>query len=224
MNTLCTTAAKLAVMSLIPLCLCACGPSKPSESEAKHSVQNVFSQCAPITISNFKKLNGLPQPDGSYVVQVEFSVKHTPLPENVQRYKNYVAMKSMQDEYNRNNNVAVSLNEKIYQANKDDPNLPELHAQLEQQNQKPDGINKKMGTLAAGSDDHSTYVNSWQFFMGHCTVSEHGGEARFARSLFQSMFPYPIEEAKNLGVEFEEQFTASLAMTKSDNGWVSAGF
>ena len=70
-----TIVSKIVIAAGITFSLAACHSDNPSESEAKAVVQQEFTDCKYIKMSNFDKINGIPQDDGSYRVDVKYTLK-----------------------------------------------------------------------------------------------------------------------------------------------------
>lgn len=72
-------ALKLATGFILAASMTACsGSDKPSESDAKAAVTAMLGDCQYLEVDDFKRDNGIPQQDGSYVVQANYSVRITP--------------------------------------------------------------------------------------------------------------------------------------------------
>ncbi|WP_131753369.1 hypothetical protein [Burkholderia vietnamiensis] len=72
-------ALKVSIAATIALSLAACGDnSKPSESEAKVALTTKLASCPELSVEDFEKTNGIPQDDGSYIVDVSYTLKFTP--------------------------------------------------------------------------------------------------------------------------------------------------
>jgi hypothetical protein len=63
------------------LVLTGCNSSAPSTSEAKQVAEDTFGNCDTLKVTDFERVNGIPQNDGSYVVQVKYNVPVTPTDE-----------------------------------------------------------------------------------------------------------------------------------------------
>lgn len=58
--------------------MAACSASdKPSKSEARAAVTTMLGDCQYLEVKDFKRDNGIPQQDGSYVIQASYSVGMT---------------------------------------------------------------------------------------------------------------------------------------------------
>ncbi|MFP6557791.1 hypothetical protein WJ542_05560 [Paraburkholderia sp. B3] len=76
----------LVVIFVMTSFLAACSESdKPGKSEAKQAVKTALGDCQYIDVQDFKRINGIRQQDGSYVVQVSYTLDLTP-PDDVKSF------------------------------------------------------------------------------------------------------------------------------------------
>ncbi|MCH4094806.1 MAG: hypothetical protein LKE96_11035 [Acetobacter peroxydans] len=67
------------VVNLLSLALLVgCGDNRPSDSDIKKQLLSQLSPCPELSITNFKKINGYPQNDGSYIAEVQYNLVFTP--------------------------------------------------------------------------------------------------------------------------------------------------
>jgi len=86
--------AKMIGVSLIVIStvsLVGCDESSPSESTVEKQVKQEYAACNLASIHDFKKLNGYPQQDGSYLVDVQYKIVVTPTSLNEDKYKEYAS-------------------------------------------------------------------------------------------------------------------------------------
>ena len=70
---------KLGAISFCSLTLLAgCGNNSPSNSDIIKQLSSQISPCPELSIVDFKKINGFPQTDGSYVDQIQYVLTFTP--------------------------------------------------------------------------------------------------------------------------------------------------
>jgi len=87
-------ASRLSASVVIAAALAACSSSdRPSESEARTALEAYLGNCQYIDVSDFRKVNGIPQEDGTYIVKLDFSAKITP----TDAIKNYLENKYLTD-------------------------------------------------------------------------------------------------------------------------------
>lgn len=78
-NSLSTKGARVVLCTALITLLAACGNSAPSESDAKHALEASFGECPYITVSDFKKTNGIAGDDAnSYRVEAAYTLKLDP--------------------------------------------------------------------------------------------------------------------------------------------------
>lgn len=72
-------ALKLCTGFVLVASLAACsGSDKPSESEAKAAVATMLGDCQYVEVNDFKRNNGIAQQDGSYIVNVSYTITVKP--------------------------------------------------------------------------------------------------------------------------------------------------
>ena len=81
------TLLTLPVLLLAGGMLTGCNSDAPSSSDAQRVTESIFSGCDQLKVVDYERVNGIPQNDGSYVVQVKYNVRISPTPEN----KQYIA-------------------------------------------------------------------------------------------------------------------------------------
>jgi hypothetical protein len=72
------SAATLAIVAATALSACS---NSPSESDAKAAVQAYLGGCEYLSIEHFDKVNGTPQGDGHYLVDVKYTIAMKPTPD-----------------------------------------------------------------------------------------------------------------------------------------------
>ncbi|BAK77600.1 putative lipoprotein [Pseudogulbenkiania sp. NH8B] len=70
----------LPVLVLAGIMLTGCNSDAPSAREAQKAIESRF-PCEHISIRDFERVNGIPQNDGSYLVQVKYTVRVSPTDE-----------------------------------------------------------------------------------------------------------------------------------------------
>jgi hypothetical protein len=75
----CSPKSALPVLTLLAaVMLSGCNESSPSESTVEKQITAQYGNCALLSVHGFKKINGYPQQDGSYVVSVKYTLKLEP--------------------------------------------------------------------------------------------------------------------------------------------------
>ncbi|AOJ97501.1 hypothetical protein [Burkholderia vietnamiensis] len=93
------SAATLAIVTATALSACSNGPS---ESDAKAAVQASLGACEHLSIDHFEKVNGTPQGDGHYLVDVKYTISMKPTPD----IKAYASEKYAQEVDNLKKQIA----------------------------------------------------------------------------------------------------------------------
>jgi hypothetical protein len=81
------TLITLPVLLLAGAMLTGCNSDAPSASDAQRVTESIFSGCDQLKVVDYERVNGIPQNDGTYIVQVKYNVRISPTPEN----KQYIA-------------------------------------------------------------------------------------------------------------------------------------
>lgn len=69
----------LVTLTALTALLAACGNSAPSESDAKNAFQSQIDHCQDVTLTSFRKTNGIPGNDpNTYQVEIEYTLKLEP--------------------------------------------------------------------------------------------------------------------------------------------------
>lgn len=108
---------KFSLLSIL-LLLCSCTDSSiPSESDIERNLANLFTGCEYIEISNVKKLDGMPQANGVYLVKTTFDINIKPIEENIKLWKEYSEKlenaKSLQQEVENEQKKVVDAKEEM---------------------------------------------------------------------------------------------------------------
>jgi len=126
---------------LAGMTLAGCNESSPSESTVEKQIANQYSNCLPMSVRDFQKINGFPQKDGSYIV----SVKYTLLLKPTEKAANYadeykVKDKEVDDSLNGLNARAEQIKNTIQ--NDLSPNvLPKMKILFDDRDQKCGSLN-----------------------------------------------------------------------------------
>ncbi|WP_319244024.1 hypothetical protein [uncultured Propionivibrio sp.] len=79
---------------LATLMMVGCGVSAtPAESDAKKQLEMLFKNCDLISVHDFKKINGVQQPDGNYLVSVEYLLRSTPSSDSRKKWEEFAPQK-----------------------------------------------------------------------------------------------------------------------------------
>ena len=73
--------------SIVVGILVGCTNSVPSEGQLKRQISSLYTNCPLISISNFEKINGMMQRDGSYLAAIRYTLTLTPTDNNRRDFK-----------------------------------------------------------------------------------------------------------------------------------------
>lgn len=87
--------AKVFSSVFLPITACcflvACKEKAPSESTVKAQIKQSIAACKVITLSDFKKQNGFPEGENSYLVAVSYTLNYSPTKEMKRVYSEFIA-------------------------------------------------------------------------------------------------------------------------------------
>lgn len=217
MKNSCTTGiARLVLCTVTTAILSACGHSGPSESDAKQAVANALGDCKYLELRNFSKVNGTPQGDDHYLVDVKYTVSMKPTPD----IKAYAGEKYAQEVDSLKKQLAHAHD--IENAWKTDEqawlqaNPGQNSSAYEITHQDGWAEYQKVMPLLLGGDQ---LVND----------APRTAKAAMERAMRQSCpnvgstlldsFFNGSEAVEQYADGIEETFTGRIAMTRTDNGW-----
>lgn len=82
------TRTALAALSAVVLSACS---NSPSDTDAKKAVEGALGGCRFLSLENFQKVNGIGNNDGSYTMEVKYSIKAKAFPEVAKMAADYSA-------------------------------------------------------------------------------------------------------------------------------------
>lgn len=201
------------LLSSIALSGCSNGPSA---SDAKAAVQAALGNCEYLSIEHFDKVNGTPQGDTHYLVEIKYSIKMKPTPDikayASEKYATEVANLKQQVAHAHEVENAWESDEKAWmQAN---PGSTISAYEVAHQ----DGWNEyqKVAPLIVKGDQLiADAPRTAKAAMGRAMRQSCPNAAP---ALLNSLFNgnEPVEQYAS-GVE--QTFTGKVAMVKTDNGW-----
>ena len=182
-----------AVASVALLALAACGESSPSEATAKKYIKEDLKDCDPIVLADFQKTNGFLQRDGSYLVDVKYTLKFKPTSDLKKHISEYV-------------NKSPGLEKEILSAEEDSR---ALILGGEQFMAKDHEVREKMQALEAYKNNIS------KAFYAQCAAipPNIGG-----LQIFGLDYLLKLRNGENLSIDISQR----IHFMKSDNGWVPA--
>ncbi|RQS88106.1 hypothetical protein [Burkholderia seminalis] len=207
------SATTLVIVTAAALSACSNGPS---ESDAKAAVQASLGACEFLSIDHFEKVNGTPQGDGHYLVDVKYTVSMKPTPD----IKAYASEKYAEEVDNLKKQLAHAREvENAWKADQQawmqaNPGQDAAAYEVAHQNGWAD-YQKVMPLLLEGDQ-----------LMNNAPRTAKAAMERAMRqscpnvnmSLLDNFFngDKPVEQYAD-GIK--ETFNGKIAMTKTDNGW-----
>lgn len=190
----------------------------PSEADAKAVIQTSLGNCEYLSIEHFEKVNGTPQGDNHYLVDIKYSVKLKPTPDikayASEKYAQEVSsLKQQLAHAHQIENTWKSDEQAWIQANPGSNSAAYEIAHKEGW----DEYQKVMPLLLSGDQQLSNAPLTAKAAMGRAMKQSCPNTAA---SVLNNLFTgtEPVEQYA-LGVE--QSFTGKIAMVKTDNGWQS---
>lgn len=203
-----------------------CGVSStPSESDAEKQINAVFKDCEIIKVSDFTKINGVQQSDGSYNVSTKFQLHATPLQENIDKLKEVEARhKELEPKFNE---YKTKLAEMQGKAKDLEPGLDKLPFESERYN----ALLSKIIDLNREAEQYSRANSSLIVEYGRYDPSPRGNVSAL-HSNFMAKCHYPktnltrslvnqlIDSPQAFVQKVDKEFSVTFNMIKTDNGWM----
>lgn len=188
----------------------ACSKPAPSESDAKNVIQGLLGDCRYVTLDHFERVNGIPKGENGYQVEIKYTLKATPVPENVRLIASQAAK------------------------------LSEVNERLQRATNERGAIHKKMGEIEdkASKEYQDLYKLSWDKDGPYNAVEKIEQEKRgiinsinptanFAkecpnlnRVIYANVFS--DESVDQFAKSFAKEFSGSLMMIQTDKGWMAS--
>lgn len=207
------SATTLAIVTAAALSACSSGPS---DSDAKAAIQASLGGCEYLSIDHFEKVNGTPQGDGHYLVDVKYTVSMKPTPD----IKAYASEKYAKEVDNLKSQLAHAHDvENAWKADE--------QAWI----QANPGQNSS-GYEVAHQDGWAAYQTVVPLLLGGDQLvnnAPRNAKAAMERAMRQACpnvsstllenFFNGNEPVEQYADEIRETFTGKLSMVKTDNGW-----
>ena len=207
------SATTLAIVTAAALSACSSGPS---DSDAKAAIQASLGGCEYLSIDHFEKVNGTPQGDGHYLVDVRYTVSMKPTPD----IKAYASEKYAREIDNLKTQLAHA--HEVENAWKAD----------EQAWIQANPGQNSSGYEVGHQDGWAEYQKVMPLLLGGDQLVNNAprtAKAAMERAMRQSCpnvsatlldnFFNGNESVEQYADGLEETFTGKIAMTKTDNGW-----
>jgi hypothetical protein len=215
------TIAKLTLATLLAASLAACH-SAPSESDAKAAVQEQIGDCAYFKVTDFERVNGRQLDDDEYLVQVKYTVELEP--------GQYAAkLRAFQKAFDQVKGLRIQYGQRMDELNA--AHIQQVNAT--QQTAEQEDAFRNIGNtdpvlvkltqesrdIAAQlkSDDNNGTTSLVQAVRQECpTAARNSG--------LMSTFFNSAANLNQLADGAKAEFTQSIWMVKTDNGWQAAHY
>ncbi|MCA8094503.1 hypothetical protein LGM65_27115 [Burkholderia anthina] len=207
------SATTLAIVTAAALSACSSGPS---ESDAKVAVQASLGGCEYLSIDHFEKVNGTPQGDGHYLVDVKYTVSMKPTPD----IKTYASEKYAKEIDNLKTQLARAHEvENAWKADEQawiQANPGQNSSAYEVAHQ--DGWAEYQKVMPLLLSDDQLVNNAPRTAKAAMERAMRQSCPNVNSSILDNFFNgnEPVEQYAD-GIE--ETFTGKVAMTRTDNGW-----
>lgn len=208
---------RLAVCIATTAMLSACGHSTPSESDAKQAVYNALGDCKYFELEDFKKTNGIPgASENNYQVDVKYTVRMSPDSDVTERVKQwstlYEQYQATKADAERKVTEFDNRKQAYVGANPSDPNADRTFEQLHQDDYKSILDEEiSVGNLAS----QVNVINPASFFRARIVQACPNVDLQFLGNFFRGKWT-------DLDKDVDVEFTQTLEMVKTDNGWQAA--
>ncbi|WP_250478842.1 MULTISPECIES: hypothetical protein [unclassified Caballeronia] len=197
--------------------LAACGHSTPSESDAKRVVAGALKDCKYLQLTDFKKINGIPgDQEGTYRVDVRYTIRMSPDSEVKDRVTQWRALydryRSMKTDAEQKSMDFYKRKRAYVDANPTDFDARSTFEQQHQDEYKPilaEGV--EVGNLA----QQVNFLSPATFFQSRVRQACPNVSYTIIANFFEGKWA-------DLGNDIDVQFTATLAMIETENGWQAA--
>jgi len=188
----------------------------PSESDAKAAVQTSLGGCEYLSVDHFEKVNGTPQGDNHYLVDVKYTIKMKPTPD----IKAYASEKYAHEVGNLKQQVAHAHDvENAWKTAEhawiqSNPGQDASAYEVAHQDGWAE-YQKVMPLLLGGDQLVNNAPRTAKAAMEHAMRQT----CLNANSLLLDNFFNGSEPVEQYADSIEEGFTGKLSMVKTDNGW-----
>lgn len=212
--------ASFTLCASISVVLAACGNSAPSGSDAKAALASSIGDCSYITITDFKKTNGIQGDDAnSYRVEIAYTLKldtdHDDLPDTLKQFaENRDKLKSVQNDASQRYEKIDSDAHVYVDAHEHDPGFdPNTYSnmlgQREANDQQYQDDEKQINQLYA-----ALAVNPADVFLTKVRNACPNVPDNILHDFFHRNW---LNEQLSDGIT--QGYTATIPMIKTDNGW-----
>lgn len=193
----------LVTLTALTALLAACGNSAPSESDAKTAFQSQIGHCQDLTLTSFKKTNGIPGNDpNTYQVEIEYTLKLEPTSDEKDGMKKWLNLEQQEARLGAQETQEIKA---LDGSPGTDAYTTAYNAIVQKYQPQANGIREQAG----GAINIKNYLNSMP---GKCQALPY--------SFWMDFFS---NNGSNLdamvGDGIEKTYTGKLSMIKTDNGW-----
>lgn len=222
-----------AYMKITRLCACitlfaslaACGNSSPSESDARHALEASFGDCPYVTITDFRKTNGIPGDDpNSYRVEVAYTVKVDPKDDDLRE-----ALKAYAQGYADLQRVTADIKQKETEYSNQAKAYADAHVN---DPGAPSGPDLYFQKRAEAENNDQQFQDDWKqqrelgamINMHEAPIAFHNKIYSACRGVPQNVInPFFMNATMGqLADGMSKDFTGTFYMIKTDNGWQMA--
>ncbi|MBF3536331.1 hypothetical protein ISG10_01725 [Burkholderia pseudomallei] len=209
--------ARLVLCTVAAAILSACGHSAPSESDAKQAVTNALGDCKYFELRDFTKVNGIPGDSGNdYRIDVKYTIRMSPDSDVKDQVKQWSALydryQSMNADAEQKANDYYRQKQAYVDANPNDLSAGQTFEQRHHDLYKPMSDEKiAVGNLAAQLELN----NPGRFFRSRIVQACPNVNLPLLGNFFKG-------KAADLADDVDVEFTQTLDMIRTDNGWQAA--
>ena len=220
------------------LCSCA-NSSTPSEKDIERNLSNLFKECKYVEILNVKKLDGMPQPDGAYLVKTTFDINIEPIDENIKLWEEYSEKLSkykffeqeLKDESEKSTQAWVQMKREFENKMQASTSMEKRDSIIEWERAEQDRIDsenqqiatrhfaklKEAGLTTFDSSGNEIFRKQGQIFDRQCPIRNTLGKTLIFKAV-------PLLDSANKRVEILgngglTSFSYDIKMIKTENGW-----
>jgi hypothetical protein len=206
----------LPALILTSALLTGCNSDAPSASDAQQVAESIFASCSNMKVKDFERVNGIPQNDGSYLVQVKYTVRLTP-PDNIASYMRDTYPKTLAELQTKDTlfkELRSQYEDRLHALEATEPMATERD--LRSKYPDLDQLFAKVNEANSGPDLNSYINNTLSMIERNLVDACPKVNPRITISIADS--PKPIEKfAGDVDIPFNDTYS----MIKTDNGWMA---
>jgi len=214
---------------LTTVMLVGCGVSAtPSESDAKKQLEMLFKNCDLISVHDFKKVNGVQQANGDYLVSVEYTLRSTPSSDSRKKWDEFAPQKEayLAKERQSNEDLKQASSEHSKQSvildsmrDRESPQYAEGLAKL----QEMDGVLKRIHASRKALWDERSIVSLAEAKLKKELSEAYFHQCKISTSLIPMLDGLIGQNADAFGSVKERSYRDNFRLVKTDKGWYFPG-